>query len=855
LHLCGGVHPDQVSNPLNGLSTAQAAERLAADGPNALPGAEQRSMAAIVLGVLREPMFALLAAGTTIYVAVGDLHEAAVLAAAVLVVMFITVIQERRSERALHALRDLSSPRALVLRDGTEQRIPGTEVVRGDLLIMAEGDRVPADARLFESNDLKADESLLTGESLPVDKQAESQVYSGTLIVKGQGRAITLATGLRTELGKIGVSLAAIEPEKTQLERETARIVRYAAAIGLLASLAVTLLFVATRGGWLEGILSGIALAMAAMPEEFPVVLTVFLALGAWRLSQQGVLARRMPAIETLGAATVLCVDKTGTLTENRMALAEACAGEAWQVLGRTAPPPDIRRVIEAAALASEQQAFDPMERAIIQGAERHAPEAALQRAAWRLEHDYSFSARFPAVCHAWRAPDGHAEVFIKGAPEAVLALCRLTHESRNQAQVQLDSAAVRGMRVLAVAHANWGGAAGAWPATPAGFEFRWLGFVALADPLREGARTAVAECRRAGIRIVMITGDHPGTALAIARQAGMVGPGNATGANSGDAAPRVLTGDALDRMSDREFASAARHAQVFARVRPEQKLRLVQACKAAGEVVAMTGDGVNDAPALKAAHIGVAMGRRGTDVAREAAGLVLVDDDFSSLVGAVRLGRRVYTNIRNAMCYIVAVHVPTTGMALMPLLFGWPLLFYPVHIAFLEFVIDPACSIVFEAEPSDQHAMRRPPRDPAERLFNLRMLGLSLLLGVSLLAAVAMLYAWALASGQSDAKVRALGFAAIVFGNLLLILANRSGDHSIFEILARRNAAFWWVVSGALAALAIALYLPQAAQIFRFAPLSASDLLLTLGVAACGVLWIEIPKWFNRRSARDIEP
>ena len=833
-----------------GLSTEQAAERLAADGPNALPGAEQRSTPAIVLGVLREPMFALLAAGTAIYVAVGDLHEAAVLAAAVLVVMTITVVQERRSERALNALRDLSSPRALVLRDGAEQRIPGTAVVRGDVVILFEGDRVPADARLFESNDLQADESLLTGESLPVDKQVDTHVYSGTLVVKGQGRALVLATGLSTELGKIGVSLAAIAPEKTQLERETARIVRYAAAIGLLASLAVTLLFVATRGGWVDGILAGIALAMAALPEEFPVVLTVFLAIGAWRLSQQGVLARRMPAIETLGATTVLCVDKTGTLTENRMALAEACAGSGWCALeGELAE--SVQHVIAAAALASEQQAFDPMERAIIEGARRHAPASVDHRAAWQLEHDYPFSAHFPAVCHAWRTQEGRARVFIKGAPETVLALCNLNGESLAQAHLQLDSAAERGMRVLAVAQADWDAAAGAWPETPAGFAFRWLGFVALANPLRAGVREAVAECRIAGIRVVMITGDHAGTALAIARQAGIVEGHEAAGEMMESTAPQVQTGTALDRMDDAEFAAAVRQARVFARVRPEQKLRLVQACKAAGEVVAMTGDGVNDAPALKAAHIGVAMGKRGTDVAREAAGLVLVEDDFSSLVGAVRLGRRVYTNIRNAMCYIVAVHVPTTGMALLPLLFGWPLLLYPVHITFLEFVIDPACSIVFEVEPSDAGAMRRPPRNPAERLFNLRMLTLSLLLGCTLLAAVALLYAWGLSNGRSDDEVRALGFAAIVFGNLLLILANRSGDHSIVEVLASRNVAFWWVVSGALAALAIALYLPQAAQIFRFAPPAASDLLLALGAAACGVLWYEIPKWLNRRSAK----
>jgi Ca2+-transporting ATPase len=832
-------------NTSPGLTHAAAAAQLAADGPNALPEAGTRSIFAIVREVLREPMFMLLAAGAGIYVLVGDLHEAAVLAAAVLVVMSITVIQEQRSERALQALRDLSSPRALVLRDGIEVRIPGAQVVRGDLLILSEGDRVPADASLIEANDLQADESMLTGESLPIEKTAGETAYSGTLLVKGQGRAVVAATGKGTELGKIGASLSAIEPEKTRLEQEIRRVVRYAASIGLLASVAVTLLYVATRGGWLQGLLSGIALAMAALPEEFPLVLTVFLALGAWRLSREGVLARRMPVIETLGATTVLCVDKTGTLTENRMSLAQASSGEGWIVLGPDPVSDALQRLIEAAALASEQQAFDPMERAILEGAVRHAPQSESLRAGWQLEHDYPLSPDFPAVCHAWRTPDGEARVFIKGAPETVLALCRMDASKLAKAQAELAAAADQGMRVLAVAQAGWtapgptASAAADWPATPDAFDFRWLGYVALSDPLRAEARSAVAECRSAGIRVVMITGDHAGTAAAIAVRAGI----------AEQARVRVLTGARLDDMDDVALSAAARDTDVFARVRPEQKLRLVRAYRASGAVVAMTGDGVNDAPALRAAHIGVAMGKRGTDVAREAAGLVLVEDDFDSLVRAVRLGRRVYANLRNAMQYIIAVHVPTTGMALLPLAFGWPIFLYPVHIAFLEFVIDPACSIIFEAEPSDADAMLVPPRNPAERLFSLRMLLLSLLLGAALLGAVAALCAWSIHAGRADDETRALGFAAIVFGNLFLILASRSGDHSALDTIRRRNPAFWWVLGGTLTALTASLYFPPAATVFRFAPLGLTDLALALAAAACGVIWIEIPKWLSRRA------
>ena len=794
-----------------GLSTSEAARRFSAEGPNALPSPDRRSGAAIVIGVLREPMFSLLVAAAGVYLLLGDLREALVLAASIVVVMAITVVQERKAERALEALRDLSSPRALVVRDGAVRRIAGAQVVRGDLLLLAEGDRVPADARLMAANELTLNESMLTGESLPVDKR-EGLVYSGTLVVKGQGRAEVVATGARTELGRIGASLATLSPEKTRLELETARIVRIVATFAVLLSVLLCAYYGLARAEWLTGILAGLTLAMAILPEEFPVVLTVFLALGAWRISRHGVLTRRMPAIETLGSATVLCVDKTGTLTENRMALAD--------VIGD-----DASRVSAAAALACELEPFDPMERAILAAA---APQVAAMRRAWSLEQDYPMTGAFLAVCHAWRAPSGERRVAIKGAAETVLPLCGMDPGARG-AQALVADAAARGLRLLAVAEANWGNAP--LPAHPSGFRFRWLGYVALADPLRAEVPQAVALCRQAGIRVVMITGDFAGTALAIAEQAGI------------DTAGGALTGQQIAALDDAALAAAARRVHVFARILPQQKLRLVQAFKAAGEIVAMTGDGVNDAPALKAAHIGVAMGRRGTDVAREASSLVLLEDDFGSIVATVRLGRRIYENIRNAMRYLIAVHVPTAGMSFLPLAFGWPVLFYPVHIVFLEFIIDPACSVAFEAERSEEGAMRRPPRPPAEPLFGARMLAVSLGLGLSMLTSVGLVYAWAAASGRPDGEVRALGFASVVFGNLALILATRSRDRALLAVLARPNPALWWIVGGTLAALAGALYVPSAASLFRFAPLGWAELAVALGAGLSGIAWLEALK------------
>ncbi len=787
---------------MKGLSSAEAAARLAAEGPNALPVPGRHGLAAIALGVLREPMFLLLLAATGIYLLLGDLYEAMVLGASIVGVIGITVAQERKAERALEALRDLSSPRAMVLRDGERKRIAGREVVRGDLLILAEGDRVPADARLIAATDLTADESLLTGESLPVDKRAGDSVFSGTLLVRGQGRAEATATGPRSEFGRIGASLATLEPGKTALERETARIVRLVAAFAVALSIALVLVYALASGDWLGGVLGGLTLAMAILPEEFPVVLTVFLALGAWRISQHGVLTRRMPAIEMLGAATVLCVDKTGTLTENRMAVVDT-----------------PQAVVDLAALACEVDAFDPMEHAIVAAA---GADAVQVRGAWRLERDYPFGDDFLAVCHAWRSPQGELRVAIKGAPETVLALC-----ARMDALGEVRQAATGGLRLLAVAEARW---EGPLPDDPRRYPFRFAGFVKLADPLRASVPEAVAQCRRAGIRVVMITGDYPGTALNVARQAGI---------EAGEA----LSGEQIAAMDDTALAVAVRRATVFARVRPEQKLRLVQAYRAAGEVVAMTGDGVNDAPALKAAHIGIAMGSRGTDVARESAALVLLEDDFTSIVRTVRLGRRIYENIRNAMRYLVSVHVPIAGMALLPVALGGPLFLLPVHVVFLEFVIDPACTLVYEAERTEAGAMERPPRNPREPLFNLRMLATSLALGATMLAAVFAAYWWALQSGRADSETHAIAFCAIVFSNLALLFATRSRSRTLLVMLREPNAALWWITLGALAALTAAIYVPAAAAIFRFSPLGAAELMVAAAAGIAGVAWLELLK------------
>ncbi|MDL2338410.1 MAG: HAD-IC family P-type ATPase, partial [Pseudomonadota bacterium] len=731
-------------------------QRLAADGPNALPGGQRRTLLSIALETVREPMFLLLLAAGTLYLLFGDLQESLTLFGFVLVTLGLTLYQEGRTERAIEALRDLTSPRALVIRDGQPQRIAGREVVRGDLLQLNEGDRVPADALLVSADGLRVDESLLTGEAVPVGKLVAASgvssldaaqtkplpvrpggddlptVYAGTLIVQGHGLARVTATGPLSEIGRIGKALGTLVAERSPLQKQTTKLVRNLALLALALSLTLVLVHGLLRGDWLQALLAGIALAMAMLPEEYPVVLTVFPALGARRLSREGVLTRRINAIETLGATTVLCSDKTGTLTENRMTVSHLVAGgvalDARLGLATLAAgelPEAFHRLVEYSILASVVDPFDPMEKAFHQLGERFLAQTEHLHHDWRLMQTYALSPKLRAMSHVWAAPEGGTQVVAaKGAPESVVDLCHLDGATQSRISAAVDALAADGLRVLAVAEGRFEG--DDWPAAEHDFDFEFVGLLGLSDPLRAQVPGAIAECRAAGIRVVMITGDYPATARAIAHLAGLA-----------ESAGEVLSGDEMSTLSDDTLRQRMATVAVCARIAPEQKLRIVQALKANGEIVAMTGDGVNDAPALRAAHVGIAMGGRGTDVAREAASLVLLDDDFTAIVLAVRLGRRIFDNLRKSMSYILAVHVPIAGMALLPVLLGWPALLYPMHIAFLELIIDPACSLAFENEPPERDVMQRPPRDADAPLFGGATLWLALLQGLGVLAVV----------------------------------------------------------------------------------------------------------------------
>ena len=827
----GPGKPNGADNRRRGLDTATAARRLREEGPNDIGLSQQRSLRAIVIEVGTEPMFLLLIAAGLVYLLMGDAGEALVLLGFVLAIMGITIAQERRTDNALEALRDLSSPRARVVRDGVPVRIAGSDVVREDLLVLAEGDRIAADGVLMEAHELAVDESMLTGESLPVTKAAGDPVYAGTLAVSGQGLAQVSAIGRHTEMGRIGTSLGELDLEASPLRRQMDRLTRRFAAIGLLLSLGLAATFWMVRHDPAQALLAGIALAMSLLPQEFPVIMIIFFAFAARRLGKLQVLTRRLGAIETLGQTSVLCVDKTGTLTRNQMQVAvlrtptfEHAAGAG----GNTGDLPDeVHALLSTAMLACEVVPHDPMEKAILDcGAAAgiagtdgvhgnagvsnvfNSDGAAGNR---QLAREYELSPELLAMSHVWRSADGAPDIVAaKGAPEAVALLCRLTDAERERVMADAEALAARGLRVLGVARASHPCGID-WPASQTGFDFHWIGLVALADPLRPEVPDAVALCRGAGIRVVMITGDHASTAAAIASEAGI-------------AHGSVLTGAQLAAMGEAELRRAAASVNVFARVKPWQKLALVEAMKAQGAVVAMTGDGVNDAPALKAAHIGIAMGQRGTDVAREAASLVLLRDDFTSIVEAIRMGRRTFRNMRQAMVYTLAVHIPIAGLALLPVLFGLPLLLAPLHIAFLELVIDPACSVVFEAEAEDSQLMQVPPRPVDEPLLQTANALLAIACGLMTTAIAFSAYALLQRQGMAPAAAATAAFILLVCANALLILPLRSPDAGWRKLGSGLPAISAWVMAATLGGLLLVTAVAPVARAFGFAVLPAAQ-------------------------------
>lgn len=821
-----------------GLSTSEVKKLQTLHGFNELPIEDQKTFFKILVQIITEPMFALLLLAAFVYLLIGSLEDAALLSCFIAISIGITTFQERKSERAIEALKDLSSPRALVIRNGIAERISGREVVVGDLLILEEGDRIAADAQLGESHDLLVDESLLTGESEPIDKGSNQIVYSGSLVVRGGGTAVVHAIGLQTEIGKIGKSLKQITNAESPLQADIRVLIKRFAIFGVSLSLLVCLIYGFVYHDWFDGALSGISLTMALLPEEFTVILTVFMALGVWRISRQHVLTRYAPVIETLGSINTLCVDKTGTLTVNKMSLQTLATIE--EVCELSVNPIDLnapqKQLLSYAVLASEIDPFDPMEKAFHESMKIYSPSHQTAYANYSITHEYGLSPQLPAMTHIWQSPDKPNEclVAIKGAPETVMNLCGLSTEQKTIIEEQIRTLASQGLRLLGVAKAQYFKDGATWPILVSDYPFEWLGLVGLKDPLRTEVPASIKQCQDAGIRVIMITGDHAITAKAIANQAGID-------------AINLLSGADIDQLTDLQLQEAIKEICVFVRIKPDQKLRLVKALQANGEIVAMTGDGINDAPALKAAHVGISMGQRGTDVAREASSLVLLNDDFSSIVNAIRQGRQIYDNLHKAVIYIIAVHIPIAGAVFIPLLFGAPPMLTPIHILFLEMIIDPSCAIVFEMEAPETNVMQRPPRDPNQKIFSLHNLSMAIFQGIGLMVIVMALYLGLLRLDYSPAFATTIAFASLVLGNLVLIIVSRSRNAHVFRILKNPNLAQHWIIGIATGLLLIILVTPFLRERFQFSEMTLGGASLIIFSGVLGLIWHEAMKYLYR--------
>ncbi len=827
------------TSKVNGLSSKQAAIRLRSLGYNETPNQKARSLFTFLKEILSEPMIMLLVTGSFVYFLIGEAKDALVLSSMIVVIIAIDLVQERKAEKALEALKDISSPKTLVIRDGKPTLIPTREVVVGDVIVLKEGDRVAADAVVVEAVNIQVNESLLTGESVTVNKicylgnelpkqpggQNQAIVYAGTLIVRGKGLAQVIATGINSQMGKIGTSLLTIQEEKTPLQKEVKRMVKLFALFAFITCVIIVFGFGIGYGQWATGILSGITLSMTLLPEEFPVILTLFMTLGALRMSKKQVLTRNSKVIETLGAATILCVDKTGTLTENKMKLNTLVTAFETFDFNTNAISPIIKRLIKTAFLASSSDGYDPIEKAII---ERNTSKNEQEL---ELIEEIPFSIKTFSVSYVWKdTSNGTMFVATKGAPEYVLKLCNIKGDERKQWIEKLEKLAQSGHRVLAVAHAKVPKNTDYLDTGNISYEF--LGLLGFVDPIKPYVSSAIKSCKRAGIRVAMITGDYPQTAMYVASQIGIENP------------EINITGQDLEKLSRSELLERVKNTNIYCRIIPTQKLRIIQLLKASGQVVAMTGDGINDAPALKAASIGVAMGKRGTDVARESSDLIILDDDFRTIVQGIRMGRRIYNNIKKAMAYVVAMHIPIAGLALLPVLFGLPVVLFPMHVAFLELIIDPACTTIFEGEKENDQVMNKPPRSPDESLFNRRTGIFSILQGLSLFIMVFTSYWLSLYVFKLDeASIRTATFLTLVVGNLALITTNRSWTKHIGELLFSKNIAYWIVISLAAAGLGVSIYIQEVRKFFHFGELTYDVIVISAMLGVFSIMFFELRK------------
>jgi Ca2+-transporting ATPase len=823
---------------LTGLSSDEVLTSRKKYGYNKINAAQKNSWITLLLDILKEPMLLLLIAVAIIYLIVGDYGEAVFMFGAIVAVSGISFYQDNRSKKALEALEKLNEPLSTVIRNSKVIKISTHEIAVGDLCIIEEGKMINADGKIVHSNDFSVNEASLTGETFSVLKSQETEdrnVYSGTIVVSGLAVFKVEKIGDATQLGKIGKSIQEIQEERSPLQIQITKFVKWMAVIGVVVFLMVWGYSIWQSGDWMESLLAGLTLAMSILPEEIPVAFTTFMALGAWKLMKEGVIIKRSSVVETLGSTTVICTDKTGTITENSMQLKALFNYKTNRLYEEEQVKENsLSELIQYAMWSSEPVPFDPMEKTLHKVYEETQKED--KRQAFRMIHEYPLEGKPPMMTHLFENENNERIIAAKGAPEAILAVSNLSENEKDKLRQRIKDLGKQGYRLLGVAKAQFEG--NNFPEKQQDFNFEFLGFTVFYDPPKQGIQEVFQHIYDAGIKVKVITGDNEDTTNAIARQAGIK---NNT--------PAINGSDFVD-YSENELIELSRKTTLFTRMFPEAKLKMVNAFKKDEEVVAMLGDGVNDAPALKAAHIGVAMGNKGTEITKAAASLVIINDDLDKLVVGIAAGRRIYTNIKKAIQYIISIHIPIILTVSLPLFLGWifPHIFTPVHVIFLELIMGPTCSIVYENEPMEKGTMTQKPRKMTDTFLNWKELSISIIQGLMITAGVLFAYQLTIRNGGDEPTTRAMVFTTLIFANILLSLANRSFNYSIFETLKYKNKLFPIVIGITLVLLFTILYVPVFARFFHLTGLNFQNLGIAFLIANVSILWFEVYKWVKRR-------
>jgi Ca2+-transporting ATPase len=823
-----------------GLSSSQVLEAREKFGTNQLNYKKENGFWDALKSLVKEPMLILLLVAASIYFISGDVGDGLFMAFAIVLVAAISLYQDSRSRNALEKLKNFTQAKCKVIRNGNTEEINSEDLVLGDSLIVEEGTAIAADGAIVHSNDFSVNESILTGESMSVSKDKDSEdhfVYKGTTVASGLAIVTITAIGNETKLGKIGKSLESIEEEKTPLELQINNFVKKMVLAGAVVFVVVWAINYFQSHQLLDSLLKSLTLAMSILPEEIPVAFTTFMALGAWRLMKLGIVVKQMKTVETLGSATVICTDKTGTITENKMGLAKLFLLDSQNITDAEHITNDAEKALLRLAMwASEPIPFDPMEIVLHDAyAKTHHKD---ERKHYKMIHEYPLDGKPPMMTHLFEDKAGHRIIATKGAPEALMNVCNLSAEEKTQIEAAIDGLAVDGYRLLAVAEADFAG--NNFPATQQEFQFNFKGMVAFYDPPKKNIKAVLKHFYKAGIKVKIVTGDNAATTTAIAKQIGFKGY------------EKSITGEELMQLSEEALNATVLDIQLFTRMFPDAKLKIIEALKAQQEIVAMTGDGVNDGPALKAAHIGIAMGKKGTEIAKQAASLILVNDDFSKMVDAVAMGRKIYTNLKKAIQYIISIHIPIILTVFIPLVLGWiyPNIFTPVHIIFLELIMGPTCSIIYENEPMEANTMKQPPRPFTTTFFNWKELTTSIIQGLFITAGTLFAYQYAVYQGFSESTTRTMVFTVLVAANVFLTLVNRSFYYSMLTTLKYKNNLVPLIIGVTIAITALLLYVPPFARFFLFTPLDGVQIATCVGIGFISVIWYELIKW--RKQIKD---